>query len=375
MKKVTILSLHLNHGGIEKYVSNLANLLCDDFNVNIVNVYKICEPVYKIDPRVKITYLMKEVPNKEELKSALKNKNLIRLFKEFLKACKIYIKRDLSIIKYIKQDDSDILVSPRYTFTKYLSTFGNKKSIKVVQEHCHHNNDERYIKKVEKSVRKADYFMAASKELTEFYKNRFNNDLKYKFIPMPIEFDGKVSTLKEKNIITVGRFSKEKGFDELVDVAESVLKKNQNWTWHIAGSGPEFERIKSIISERKLNKNIILHGFCTKDEVYDLYCKSSIYVMTSKEESFGLVLVEASSHKLPLVAFDSAQGAREIIINNKNGYLIRNRNKEAMTDKINELIEDYDLRNRIGLNAYKECQKYNFDKLKNEYINFFKNMR
>ena len=375
MKKVTILSLHLNHGGIEKYISNLSNLLCEDFIVNIVSVYKICEPVYDIDSRVNIMYLMKDVPNKEELKLAIKKKNIIKILKEFFKACRIYIGRELSIIKYIKHDDSDILISPRYVFTKYLSIFGNNKSIKVVQEHRHHNNDAKYIRKLGKAIKKADYFMAASQELTDFYKNKFNNNLKYKFIPMPIEFDNKVSSLKEKNIITVGRFSKEKAFDDLIDVAELVFKKNPNWKWSIVGSGPEFEKIKSIVNEKKLNKNIILPGFCDKDKVYDLYCKSSIYVMTSKEESFGLVLIEASSHKLPLIAFDSAQGAREIIKNNKNGYLIKNRDIKEMSNKINDMIESYDLREKIGLNAYNECQKYSFDKLKKEYITFFKDMR
>ena len=374
MKKITILSLHLNHGGIEKYISNVSNLLCNDFNVNIVSVYKICDPVYNIDSKVNITYLMKDVPNKEDLKQAVKERRIVKIIKEFFKACRILIGRELSIIKYIKHDDSDILVSPRYVFTKYFPIFGNKKSIKVVQEHRHHNNDKKYIKKLKKAVRNSNYFMAASQELTDFYQKEFNNDLKYKFIPMPIEFDDKASNLKEKNIVTVGRFSKEKGLDELVDVAEMVFKKYPDWKWTIAGSGPEFESISSLVKNKKV-KNIVLPGFCSKDEVYKLYCNSSIYVMTSKEESFGLVLIEASSHKLPLIAFDSAQGAREIIKNNENGYLIRNRNKEEMANKIIEMIENYELRKKIGLNAFNECQKYNYNNLKQEYVSFFKKMR
>ena len=375
MKNITILSLHLNHGGIQKYVCNIANLLCEEFNVNIVSVYKICDPVYEIDKRVNIKYLINYVPNKEELKLAISKKNLLNIIKEFFKACKIYIARELSIIKYIKSDNSDILISPRYIFTKYLSTFGNNKSIKVVQEHQHHNDDEKYIKKLEKSVKKVDYFMAASEELTNFYKNRFNNNLKYKFLPMPIEFDDKVSNLKSKNIITVGRFSKEKGFDELVDIAELVFKKNSDWKWNIAGSGEEFENIQRKIKEKKLENNIILHGFCSKNKIYDLYCESSIYVMTSREESFGLVLIEAASHKLPLIAFDSAQGAREIIDNNINGYLIKNRDKKVMANKITEMIDKYDLRKKIGSSAYLKSQKYNMNNLRKEYVSFFKSMR
>ena len=58
--------------------------------------------------------------------------------------------------------------------------------------------------------------------------------------------------------------------------------------------------------------------------------------MCSKEESFGIVLIEAGSFGIPEIAFDSAQGANEIIINNKTGYLIHNRDKYKMANKIVE---------------------------------------
>ena len=76
------------------------------------------------------------------------------------------------------------------------------------------------------------------------------------------------------------------------------------------------------------------------DELEKEYINSSIYLMTSFSESFGLVLVEAASHGLPLIAFDSAQGAKEIIENNKNGFLISNRNKDEFIKAVNELIEN-----------------------------------
>ena len=57
MKKITILSLHLNYGGVEKAVATLANMLCDDYKVEIICTYKIGnKPVYKIDDKVKIKY-------------------------------------------------------------------------------------------------------------------------------------------------------------------------------------------------------------------------------------------------------------------------------------------------------------------------------
>ena len=89
MKKISILSLHLGYGGIEKSITALANLLCEDYEVEIACVYKLYDkPVFELDPRVKIKYLTKVKPNKKELKEALKQKNPLKILKEGLKSVK-----------------------------------------------------------------------------------------------------------------------------------------------------------------------------------------------------------------------------------------------------------------------------------------------
>ena len=80
--------------------------------------------------------------------------------------------------------------------------------------------------------------------------------------------------------------------------------------------------------------------------------------MTSFTESFGIVLIEAMSHGLPCIAFDSAEGACEIINSGKDGYLIKNRNYQAYIKKIEDLIEKKEERIRIGKEAFKTSQKY-----------------
>ena len=81
-QKITILSLHLQVGGIEKAICSLANMLVDNYDVEIINVYKLCEPSFYIDERVNVSYLSTDLkPNKEEFKYALKNKRFITLIK------------------------------------------------------------------------------------------------------------------------------------------------------------------------------------------------------------------------------------------------------------------------------------------------------
>ena len=90
MKKVSILALHLNYGGIEKAITTLANYLCNDFKVEIACTYKISDkPAFNLDKRVKVVYLNSFVPNKEEFKTALKEKGILKILKEGIKSIKI----------------------------------------------------------------------------------------------------------------------------------------------------------------------------------------------------------------------------------------------------------------------------------------------
>ena len=80
--------------------------------------------------------------------------------------------------------------------------------------------------------------------------------------------------------------------------------------------------------------------------------------MTSFTESFGIVLIEAMSHGVPCIAYDSAEGAREIITSGDNGFLIKNRNIDAMVLKIKNLIENEKLRKNVGKAARESINKY-----------------
>ena len=164
--------------------------------------------------------------------------------------------------------------------------------------------------------------------------------------------------MKQKNLISVGRLSKEKGFLDLIDVFDIVHHEYPDWKLNIIGNGNELKPIKDKIKFKNLEDNIILHGFQNKDYINKEYHKSSIYVMTSFTESFGIVLLEAFSYGIPAVAFDSAKGAKEMIEDNWNGYLVKDRNKEKMAKRICELIKNENRRIVMGDNAYKKSLQF-----------------
>jgi len=372
LRKITILALHLGYGGIEKCISSLANALCNNYEIEIISTYKLYdEPPFHFDKKKKIKYLMTDLkPNKQGMKEALKKLKLIKFFKILLDNLNVLKLKKQLMIKAIKECNSDIIISTRDIHNLWLGKYGKKETIKIGWEHNHHNNDENYINKIIESVSNLDYFVLVSKELEQFYRQKLV-DKKCKTIYIPNTLDyypKKVSGLEDKNIISVGRLSKEKGYLDLIDVFKLVNEVYPDWNLNIIGDGVEKTKLEEKIKKYNLEKNIILHGFRDKEYINKILKISSIYVMCSHTESFGIVLLEAFSFGIPCIAFDSAKGATEIISNNWDGYLIKDRDKEKMAKKICELIKNENRRIIMGANGIKKADNYNIDKIKEKWI-------
>ena len=114
---------------------------------------------------------------------------------------------------------------------------------------------------------------------------------------------GKPSQGNSKRFLAVGRFShRHKGFDLLIEAFSIFAKKNKEWTLDIVGEGVEEPLYRKMIADYKLEERITLHPFTNNIQQY--YTNAQVYVLSSRWEGFGLVLVEAMAHGLPIVSSD-----------------------------------------------------------------------
>lgn len=373
MKKVSILALHLGYGGIEKCISSLANILCEKYQVEIAVCYKMYDkPAFNIDERVKIKYLnnKKIIPNKEKFKQAFKDKKIITMFKEGLFSLKVLHLRRKNMINYIKKCKSDIIISTRDIFNYWLCDFCDDHTIKIGWEHNHYHDNYKYASNITNSAKRLDYLVLVSSDLQKFYdKELKNSKCVCVYIPNTIDKIPSVAApLEKKRLVSVGRLSPEKGFLDLLKIYSKIIKDHPDWTLDIIGEGSERTVLEDYIKEHKLEDKVTLHGFQGKEYIDKILHDSSIYLMTSYTESFGIVLIEAMSHGVPCVAFDSAEGAREIIQSGNNGYLVKHRNFDAYVLKVNSLIDKKEERKRIGKLARESVDKYTGDKVGSEWI-------
>ena len=179
--------------------------------------------------------------------------------------------------------------------------------------------------------------------------------------------DGAVSKLENKRIIFVGRFDYQKRPIDMIHIWEMIHPQYPDWQLDIYGEGEQQEELEDQV--RSSNMNIVVHH--PTDHIFDCYRESSILVSTSLFEPFGLVIPEAMSCGLPVVAFDCLYGPADIITDGVDGFLIKNRDNKAFADRVCQLIESYELRLQMGKAGIASSKRYRSEIIMPQWVSLF----
>ena len=156
--------------------------------------------------------------------------------------------------------------------------------------------------------------------------------------------DGAVSTLENKKVIFVGRFDYQKRPMEMIHIWEKIHPMYPDWQLDIYGEG---EQERELVDQvRSSDIKIVIHQ--PTEHIFDRYRESSILVSTSLFEPFGLVIPEAMSCGLPVVAYDSPYGPASIISNGVDGFLIDYGDMVNYAEKVCLLMDSIELRKKMG---------------------------
>ena len=179
-------------------------------------------------------------------------------------------------------------------------------------------------------------------------------------IPDPLSLSPTTSSsLTEKRVVSIARYSHEKGIDLLLKAWSMVQKQISDWRLDVYGDGDR-THYEQLVDELQIDRErCCLHA--RTDDVEKEYRISSIFVLSSRFEGFGMVLTEAMACGLPVVAFDCPWGPRSIINDGDDGSLVENGNVEALADSLVRLMGDAALRQRMAANGIKNVQRFSID--------------
>jgi glycosyltransferase involved in cell wall biosynthesis len=195
-----------------------------------------------------------------------------------------------------------------------------------------------------------------TKQDAKNYKNKFRAK-NVVCIPNPITIDStNKSPLTEKRVLAIGRLTKQKGFDLLLEAWNKVQNKDNGWKLRIIGSGGMLSFLSDKIKEYNLSESIELVP--SSDDVIAHYQAASIYVMSSRYEGLPLVLIEAMAMGLPIVSFDCETGPRDIIEDNVTGRLVPAFDVNKLALELDNLMNNEPKRKFFSDNAIKSAKKF-----------------
>lgn len=380
MKILYIINKMTNLAGIERILTCKMNYLSEKTEHSVfLLTYEQPNQALSFQLNDKITYqpINSPVPQREGL-------SLFGWIKAYSLARKVFKHQFYNVLKAIHPD---IVISTGYAYPvlDIIIDISRKVNTKIIVE-SHVKGDTVSMKKyiynnklaylfsfwdsyILKKVKKADCVVTLTHEDKEFWKPYAK---RIEVIPNILTITPKkVIDYRAKRIIAAGRYVHQKGFDMLLE-AWHIINKNVN-DWHLYIFGNENRKpYQRIVDKYGMNDNTHLMG-ATKD-IAEEFSKSSIFVLSSRFEGFGLVLAEAMSCGLPCVSFDCPYGPRDILTDGEDGLLVENGNVEALSKAIERLIADENLRQSMGEKAIINVARYDSSNIMNRWEKLFSSL-
>jgi len=369
-------SLH-TPGGLERIITFKANYFAENFNdyeITIITSEQSGQPTFfKLSEKVKhidLNIAFDRPYNQSSVIKALKYPFLYYAFKRRFTRCLMDLRPDITISTLRREVNFINLLTDG---SKKIGEFHVTRHSYQAEAYKSNNPIVKWFKKkwaetFLQNISKLDKIILLTHEEAGYWPELQNVTI----IPNPIITEmNQVSTCANKQVIAAGRYVRQKGFDLLIASWSIVARKHPTWTLRIYGDGARNE-LQQIIDKYQLNQNCILEH--TVSNIADQYCASSIFVLSSRYEGFGMVITEAMACGVPPVSFACPCGPRDIIKDGEDGLLVENGNIEQLAEKICYLIENEEIRKEMGRKARINVERFKMENIAKQWDELFRKL-
>lgn len=361
--KILFFIASLRSGGAERVASTLVNYWAEQgYEIDFVTLDTAANDFYKLHKNIK----------RFELDLYGASSGLIEKFIRIFK--RIYLLKAL-----IKKSKPDAVLSFMDTNNIYAVAAAKLASAKVIvseRTYPPFYNSGNFFDKLRKFLYIfSNAHVAQTSEVKEWADEFLPSSVKSVVIsnPLPEKYSNPELPKERGNIvIAVGRLSFEKGFDLLIKAYAAIAKKNENWCLEIVGDGPEKSNLEELIKSLGMADYIKLKGL--SHDISQDYKRAKIFVLSSLVEGFPNVLLEAMSHGLAPVSFDSKCGPKDVIEQNKNGILVSSKDEKLLAKELDDLINDSKKQQTFSENALKVRTDFSIDKISQKWIDLVKDI-
>ena len=265
------------------------------------------------------------------------------------------LRTDVALLRALRSMRGGVLVGTRPALNLLAARLAHPSVVVVGQEHLNFGaHRPRLTADIGRRYRELDALTVLTEADERDYAGLLP-DVRVELIPNPVPpLDGGVSDGTARLVVAAGRLNTQKGFDLLIRAWAPVARRHPEWRLRIYGSGPEKAALARLIGE--LGAPVELHPRTKR--LGAAMAEASLFVLSSRFEGFGLVLVEAMGKGLPVVSFDCPRGPSDIIDDDADGLLVPPEDVDALSAALLALIEDPARRARLARAARDKARRY-----------------
>jgi glycosyltransferase involved in cell wall biosynthesis len=181
---------------------------------------------------------------------------------------------------------------------------------------------------------------------------------------------------KENKIyITVGatRITHRKGINFLIDAIKMLEEKYPTIFMEVMGEGNAREELENQVEKLGLSDRIKFIGRIPSEETHKYYQKADVFVLPSLNEGMSNAMLEALSSGLPIISTDTG-GADELVREGENGFIIKMKDSRDLAEKLEKIISEKDLREKMGQESRKIAESMSWEKVANQYFKLYENV-
>ena len=262
---------------------------------------------------------------------------------------------DLRLLRRLRATGGDVVLATRPAWALLATAAAPPGAVVVAQEHLNfHAHRPALAADVHRRYGELDALVVLTEGDREDYALLAQRVVR---IPNPTPASpGGRSPLEAPVIAAAGRLTSQKGFDLLIEAFAPIARRHPDWTLRIHGGGPERASLQAQVDALGLAGRIVLTGPTRR--LGEALAQASLFALSSRFEGFGLVILEAMSHGLPVVSFDCPRGPGEIITAGRDGTLVPPGDVPALTAALEELVTDPARRRAYGAAALETARAY-----------------